>query len=97
MQYVVAPSRPFPPFKPVLGDNAREARYGVSYVRALCSQAGVSLTETSPDEDAVAIDATLLLKPAFACVQVKCTSQFKIRGRSASWEMELHCASRGPT
>ncbi|WP_198163083.1 DUF4365 domain-containing protein [Cellulosimicrobium sp. TH-20] len=52
--------------------NARKARYGVAYLRAIASQAGWSLQETSPDEDTEAVDATLGFVEGSVLVQVKC-------------------------
>ena len=48
------------------------------------------MTETDPDEDAIAIDCTLNLGVGSVFVQVKCTSQFTLRGRTASWPMKEH-------
>jgi Domain of unknown function (DUF4365) len=73
-----------------LSDNACKARYGVTYLRALCNQAGLPLMETSQDEDAQAIDCMITFHIGVVMVQVKCTSQFKLRGKTASWPMELH-------
>jgi hypothetical protein len=46
------------------------------------------MTETSPDEDVLAVDCSVEFAEAPVRVQVKCTSQFAIRGRSASWPVE---------
>jgi hypothetical protein len=62
----------------------------VAYLRSICSQAGVMMSETEPDADVIAIDCTLNLGVGTVTVQVKCTSQFKLRGRSASWPMKEH-------
>jgi hypothetical protein len=78
------------PYRGSLTDNACKARYGVTYLRSICSQAGMPLSEISPDEDAQAIDCMILLRTGAVMVQVKCTSQFSLKGRSASWPMELH-------
>lgn len=71
-----------------LGDNMAKARYGVAYVRAICSQAHVGFGETSPDEDVLAVDGSIQFAEADVKVQVKCTGQFKIEGRSLSWPVE---------
>lgn len=63
-----------------LDPNGRRARYGVSYVRNLAAQAGVSLMETSPDEDTVAVDCYLDFGDSIARVQVKCTHGAKAGG-----------------
>lgn len=78
-----------PPRVRFLPPNSCKARYGVGYVRTVCSQAGVGFDETSPDEDYLAVDATVKLPPANASVQIKCSSQFRIAGNSASWPAEV--------
>lgn len=84
------PGGVLPPFRPysVLLDKGQKARYGVSYVRALCAHAGLSFTETSPDEDVLAVDGDLKFAEASVGLQVKCTSQFKLAGRTASWRAD---------
>lgn len=72
----------------ILSPNGRKARYGVSYLRSLCAQAGVGLTESSPDEDVLATDCDVKFAQGIVSVQVKCTSQFTIGGNSASWPVE---------
>lgn len=71
-----------------LDANGQKARFGVSYVRGICAQAGVGFTETSPDEDVQAIDGDVKFKEASVGVQVKCTSSLTIGGRSASWPLD---------
>jgi hypothetical protein len=72
-----------------LTPDGRKARYGVSYVRSICAQAGVSFNETSPDEDVLAVDCDITFRAgAKVSVQVKCTSGFKITGRSISWPVK---------
>ena len=71
-----------------LDDNGRKARFGVSYVRSVCAQAGVGFQETSPDEDILAVDCDVKFREANVGVQVKCTSSLTIRGRSASWHLD---------
>lgn len=71
-----------------LDSNRRKARYGVTYVRNLCAQAGVGFEETSPDEDVLAVDCEVKFVEASVRVQVKCTSSLKATGRSASWPVE---------
>jgi hypothetical protein len=68
--------------------NGQKARYGVAYLRHICAQAGVPMTETSPDEDVMAVDCSLDFLEASVRVQVKCSSAFSMRGRSASWLLE---------
>jgi hypothetical protein len=73
-----------------LADNGAKARFGVAYVRAVCAQAGVGLSEPSPDEDVLASDAYIAFREAPASVQVKCTSQFRIKGgATATWPAEV--------
>lgn len=72
-----------------LTPDGRKARYGVAYVRSICAQAGVSLQEMSPDEDVLAVDCDITFRAgAHVSVQVKCTSGFKISGRSISWPVK---------
>lgn len=72
-----------------LGPNRAKSRFGVAYVRAVCSQAGVGFQETSPDEDVLAVDGTVDFEVACARVQVKCTGRFRIKGSStATWPIE---------
>ncbi|WP_442860703.1 DUF4365 domain-containing protein [Arthrobacter sp. zg-Y750] len=85
-----APGGVLPPFRPysVLLDKGQKARYGVSYVRALCAHAGLAFTETSPDEDVLAVDGELKFAEASVGLQVKCTSQLQLSGRTASWRTD---------
>jgi hypothetical protein len=69
---------------PVLDTNGKKARYGVSYLRNVCAQAGVGLTETEPDEDVLAVDCAVQYPELAVRVQVKCTSRLTIRGRTKS-------------
>src|ERR1700754_1000947 len=72
-----------------LDANRAKARFGVSYVRAVCSQAGVGFQETSPDEDVLAVDGNVDFEIAPARVQVKCTGQFRLKGGStATWPID---------
>ncbi|MFC5662948.1 DUF4365 domain-containing protein [Kitasatospora misakiensis] len=73
-----------------LSQNGAKGRYGVSYVRSIVSQAGVGFTETSPDEDVLAVDATVDFALAPARLQIKCTGGFSIAGKSATWQSELY-------
>ena len=73
-----APPVVLSPFISLFDDKVSKARYGVAYLRSICSQAGVMMSETDPDEDAIAIDCTLNLGVGTVSVQVKCTSQFKL-------------------
>ncbi|MDT8913729.1 DUF4365 domain-containing protein [Amycolatopsis sp. PS_44_ISF1] len=72
-----------------LGANRAKSRFGVAYVRAVCSQAGVGFDETSPDEDVLAVDGSVEFEFAPARVQVKCTGQFRIKGgTTATWPVD---------
>ncbi len=66
-----------------LANTGRKARYGVAYLRSVCSQAGVPMSETSPDEDVLATDCTVSFAEAEVLVQVKCTSSSTLDGKSA--------------
>lgn len=67
-----------------LDSNRRKARYGVSYLRSVCSQAGVGVMETGVDEDVLAIDCVLTFPEGQVVVQVKCTSGKTISGKRAA-------------
>lgn len=72
-----------------LSTNGQKARFGVSYVRSICNQAGVGLVETAPDEDVLAVDCLINFDVADVRVQVKCTSSRKLPGgRTVSWPVE---------
>lgn len=66
-----------------LDPNRRKSRYGVSYLRAVCSQAGVPMDETSPDEDIHAVDCKLNYPEIPVPVQVKCSSRHELGGPDA--------------
>jgi hypothetical protein len=72
-----------------LDPNRAKSRFGIAYVRAVCSQAGVGFQETSPDEDVLAVDGIVDLEIAPARLQVKCTGKFRIKGgATATWQVE---------
>jgi hypothetical protein len=72
----------------ILSSNGQRARYGVSYVRNICAQAGVGLTETSPDEDTLATDCDIQFAEGNVRVQVKCTSTMALAGSTKSWSLK---------
>jgi hypothetical protein len=71
-----------------LSPNGQRARYGVSYVRNVCAQAGFGLNETSPDEDVLATDCDILFAEGNVRVQVKCTSGSSLGGKTKSWRLK---------
>src|SRR3954447_7261777 len=71
-----------------LSPNGQRARYGVSYVRNICAQAGFGLNETSPDEDVLATDCDVVFMEANVRVQVKCTSGLTLGGKTKSWQLK---------
>ncbi|TDB95792.1 DUF4365 domain-containing protein [Actinomadura sp. 7K534] len=73
----------------ILPPNGSRSRYGVAYVRSICSQAGLGFQETSPDEDVSAVDGYIRFDIANTNVQIKCSSGFRIAGRSASLSVEF--------
>lgn len=88
---------PAPPLPPALGttsvdanftDNGRKARYALAYFRSICAQAGVSIAETEPDEDIMAIDVDVRFPRLTSRVQIKCTSKFKMTGKSITMDLE---------
>lgn len=71
-----------------LTPNGRKARYGVTYIRSICAQAGVGFHENSPDEDVLAVDCDIKFPIGIVSAQVKCTSQLTIQGNTASWPVK---------
>lgn len=71
-----------------LEDKGRKARYGISYVRNICSQAGVPFEETEPDSDVLAVDCLAEFPESPVRIQVKCTSGKRLHGKSASWKLD---------
>ena len=72
----------------IMGDNICKARYGLSYVRSICDQAGLTLLETPPDADVLAVDCYVVFAESQVRVQVKCTSQWSIGGPNVTWPVE---------
>lgn len=71
---------------PTLTPNGSKARFGVAYVRAVFSQAGVGFAETSIDEDVLAVDGRVEFAAIDVRVQIKCTGKFKIKSAgTATW------------
>ncbi|MCC5479060.1 DUF4365 domain-containing protein [Streptomyces barringtoniae] len=77
-----------------LSPNGAKGRFGVAYVRSIVSQAGVGFTETSPDEDVLAVDGSVDFAIAPARIQIKCSSRFSIAGTTATWHSEFHWRER---
>ncbi|MEV0752791.1 DUF4365 domain-containing protein [Streptosporangium sp. NPDC050280] len=71
-----------------LTPNGSKARFGVAYLKTICSQAGVGISETPADEDVNAVDCAIDFEVGSVRVQVKCSAQFRVDGRSASWPVE---------
>lgn len=65
------PAPQSPRFSATLADGDRKGRLGVSYVRAICAQAGIGCSEGSPGEDALAVDLTIEFPEAPVRIQVK--------------------------
>lgn len=55
--------------------NSQKGRYGVAYLRNICAQSGYGMSETSPGEDAMAIDCKIECYSGDIRVQVKCTEK----------------------
>lgn len=92
---MMIPHQPSPPEIATLAANGSKARFGVAFLRAICSQAGVGFTETSIDEDVLAIDGMVEFEASIARIQVKCTGKFRINGGdSATWPAEQHWWNR---
>jgi hypothetical protein len=73
---------------PTFTDNGRKARYAAAYFRAICAQAGVPFSEGDLDEDVIAVDGSVHFSRASSRVQLKCTSQFKMTGKSLTMQLE---------
>lgn len=73
---------------PTFTDNGRKARYAVAYLESICAQAGVTFGETRVAEDIMAVDAFVHFPRASSRVQLKCTSQFKLTGKSLTMTLE---------
>ena len=71
-----------------LDDSQRKARYGVTYLRNICAQAGVGFEETSPGEDVLAVDCEVQFAESSVRVQVKCTSGLTIKGKTKSVDLD---------
>jgi hypothetical protein len=70
---------------PPLNAIQRQSRYGPKYLSLVVAQAGGAFSETSIDEDTMAIDATVRLGGGFIVdVQVKATYQYALDGTEAS-------------
>jgi Domain of unknown function (DUF4365) len=86
---VVADTSSEPDSVATLSSTGSKARFGAAYVRAICSHAGVGFTETTIDEDVLAVDGTVDFAAASVRVQIKCTGQYRITsGKTASWHAE---------
>jgi len=68
--------------------SGSKGRYGVAYLRSICSQAGITMTETEPGEDVLAVDCDVHFQEASVRVQVKCTSQWRMAGKSLAYPVE---------
>lgn len=68
--------------------NGRKARYGAAYVRAVCAQAGVLMSEGSMDEDVLAFDCTVGFPDGEVRVQVKCSSQASLTASRIIWRLD---------
>lgn len=76
---------------PPLSDKGRKARYGVSYLRNVCANAGYNIEEISVDEDNQAVDAKIGFVGADVRVQVKCTQRsFTLADEHLTWTVEAH-------
>lgn len=84
---LIDPTRP--QFESSMSLTVQKARYGISYLRNICAQSGVPLTETEPDEDVMAVDCSVNFYEADVRVQVKCTSQYELANdRNLRWPIE---------
>ena len=68
--------------------SGRKARYGLAYVRSICSQSGVPFLEPQPDEDVLAVDCAVCFPQGDVRVQVKCTGRWTIGGSSLTFPVD---------
>lgn len=83
-------SQPARPSSATLSETTAKSRFGVTYFKALCAQAHVGFNETPTDEDVLALDGIIPFEEATVSVQIKCTSQFSLRGTTtATWPADI--------
>lgn len=71
------------PFGQPRGDDCRKAWWGVTYLHAVCSQAGFLFQETPSQGDVYSLDGQVFIRSTLSVfVQVKCTSTPIKRQRS---------------
>lgn len=61
-----------------LGIDSAKSRYSLSYLYAVCAQAGCTAIETPQDSDVHAIDGTIQFEEADVRVQLKCSSTMQM-------------------
>lgn len=62
--------------------TAAISRFGVAYVRNVCAHAHIGFSETSPTEDALALDGTLDFDSVGIRIQVKATTKWQLTSRA---------------
>lgn len=63
-----------------LEPNSAKSRYSLSYLYAVCSQAGCTVKETAQDSDIHATDALVEFEEGDVRVQLKCSSALQMTG-----------------
>lgn len=58
--------------------NGAKSRYSLSYLYAVCAQAGCTVLETPQDSDVHAVDATVRFEEGDVRVQMKCSSTYRM-------------------
>nr|WP_306428113.1 MULTISPECIES: DUF4365 domain-containing protein [unclassified Brevibacterium] len=67
----------------------RQGRYGVAYVRSVCTQFGVGFGETSADEDTIGVDGQIEYEVSPLRIQIKCTTKaFTKQEPHISWPIK---------
>lgn len=68
--------------------NGAKSRYSLSYLFAVCSQAGCTVMETPQDSDVHSIDATVQFEEGDVRVQMKCSSTHQMTGSHIRFQLK---------
>ncbi|GAD87059.1 MULTISPECIES: DUF4365 domain-containing protein [Nocardia] len=68
--------------------NGAKSRYSLSYLYAVCSQAGCTVIETPQDSDVHSIDATVQFEEGDVRVQMKCSSTHRMTGSQIRFQLK---------
>lgn len=73
---------------PTLSMNVQKARFGVSYLMNVASQAGFGINEWKQDEDVLAVDCSAEFAEGSIRIQVKCTSRYELDREAFRLDLE---------